>query len=175
MDNKTSQKIDRFIEEVEKSKTNKLDLSRDQDLSIAIMNLVSIEEHFFFTAQKTGNDKYLGLLDEVRAVRKEMLEKIIKKPEGELWCISKHLLAASMRLMEVGTKTLGQGNKKEAKEFFQNAYNLYGLFWGINLGAVSVTNAKKIDEKSLDIHDKNNSLLGKLGSLVRKAIDCCIE
>jgi len=31
-----------------------MDLSSDQDLTIAIMNLVGIEEHFFFTAEKTG-------------------------------------------------------------------------------------------------------------------------
>lgn len=175
MDNKTNQKIEQFIKEVEKSKKNKLDLSRDQDLSIAIMNLVSIEEHFFFTAEKTGKEKYLDLLNEVRAIRKQMLEKIIKKPEGEIWCISKHLLAASMRLMEVGTKSLGENNKKEAKEFFEKAYELYGLFWGINLGAVSVDNAKKIDSNSLDVHDNKKSGLSKLGELVRRAIDCCIE
>lgn len=33
-------------------KGHHLDLSSDEDLSIAIMNLISIEEHLFFTAQK---------------------------------------------------------------------------------------------------------------------------
>jgi len=33
-------------------KEDKLDLSSDQDLSIAIMNLLSIEEHLIFLAQK---------------------------------------------------------------------------------------------------------------------------
>lgn len=175
MDNKTSERIDQFIKEVEKGKANKLDLSKDEDLSIAIMNLVSIEEHFFFTAQKTGESKYLNLLNEVRSIRKDMLKKIISKSEGEVWCISKHLLAASMRLMEVGTKTLGQGNQKEAREFFEKAYDLYSLFWGLNLGAVSAENIKRIDEKNLNVHDNKKGVLGKLGDLVRKAIDCCIE
>lgn len=175
MDKKTSEKIDSFIKEVEKGKTNKLDLSKDEDLSIAIMNLVSIEEHFFFTAEKTGDSKYFNLLDEVRSIRKDMLKKIIKNPEGEVWCISKHLLAASMRLMEVGTKTLGQGKKKEANEFFEKSYDLYSLFWGINLGAVSSEDIKKIDEQKLNVHDSGKGVLGKLGNLVRKAIDCCIE
>ncbi len=31
-----------------------LDLSSGEDLSVGIMNLISIEEHLFFTAQKTG-------------------------------------------------------------------------------------------------------------------------
>ena len=36
-------------------KDQKLDLSADQDLSIAIMNLISIEEHLFFSGGKTGD------------------------------------------------------------------------------------------------------------------------
>ena len=47
---------------------------------------------------------------------KKVLKKIIKDYEGEVWCISKHLLAASMRLMEVGTKQLGQNKKEEAED-----------------------------------------------------------
>ena len=122
---KASEKnIDEFIKKVKNSAKGKLDLSSDEDLSIAIMNLVSIEEHLFFTNQKTGKDEYLDLLKEVREMRKELLKKIIKEYEGEVWCISKHLLAASMRLMEVGTKLLGQGKEKEAKDLFAKSYSL---------------------------------------------------
>lgn len=163
-------------------KINPLDLSADQDLSIAIMNLVSIEEHFLFTQQKTGNDKYLDLLNEVRTMRGQLMKKIIPTFEGEVWCISKHLLAASMRLMEVGTKMLGQGKKKEAKDLFEKAYELYSLFWGVNMKLVDTKNIKNIDEKALSIRDNEKSLpagrqgfMGKLSGLVKKAIDCCIE
>ena len=90
---------------------NKLDLSSDEDLSIGIMNLISIEEHLFFTANKTGKIKYFNLLNEVREMRKELLKLIVKNPEGEIWCTSKHLLAASMRLFEVGTKAQTKGDK----------------------------------------------------------------
>lgn len=79
-------------------------MSANEDLSIAIMNLISIEEHLFFTAEKTNKPQYLTLLNEVRSMRGDLLKRIIKDYEGEVWCISKHLLAASMRLMEVGTK-----------------------------------------------------------------------
>jgi len=37
------EKIDQFIKKAQESKQNMLDLSSDEDLSIAIMNLVSIE------------------------------------------------------------------------------------------------------------------------------------
>jgi hypothetical protein len=168
--------INEFIKKVSVSTKGKLDLSSDEDLSIAIMNLVSIEEHLFFTHQKTGKDEYLDLLKEVREMRKDLLKKIIKEYEGEVWCISKHLLAASMRLMEVGTKQLGVGKDQEAKELFEKSYNLYSYFWGLNLKLINAKDVKKIDEKALNIHDKEKKgFKGTLGDLVKKVIDCCIE
>lgn len=165
---------------------NKLDLSQDEDLSIAIMNLISIEEHLFFTAVKTGKIKYLEVLNEVREMRKKLLKNIIKDYEGEVWCISKHLLAASMRLNEVGTKTLNQGKKEEAWKLFNDAYKLYSLFWGLNLGVVK-SKELKADLKKMgfkenefvnsekNIKKKDGTLFNKLGKLVQKIIDCCIE
>jgi len=157
-------------------KDNKLDLSSDQDLSIAIMNLVSIEEHFFFTGAKTGKPEYYDLLNEVREMRKGLLKKIIKEYEGEVWCISKHLLAASYRLMEVGTKAQGRGNKEEAKEMFQKAYDLYSLFWGLNMKLIGTDDIRKIDDEALNNKDtEKKGFAGKLGNLVKKVIDCCLE
>lgn len=160
----------------EAKKDNKLDLSRDEDLSIAIMNLVSIEEHFFFTAAKTGDNKNLQLLNQVREMRKQLLAKIVKNPEGEEWCISKHLLAASMRLMEVGTKELNKGNASEAEDFFKKSYELYSLFWGINLKVIDTSNITKIDDQALNKKDtEKKGFMGTLGNLVKKLVDCCRE
>ncbi len=117
------------------TKEKKLDLSSDEDLSIAIMNLISIEEHLYFTHQKTGKDAYMELLNEVREMRKQLLKRIVVEYEGEVWCISKHLLASSMRLIEVGTKALGKGDHGTAKDSFEKAYRLYSLFWGLNLAS----------------------------------------
>ncbi len=202
---KVIQNINEFIEKVDNmKKQDKLDLSSDQDLSIAIMNLVSIEEHFFFTGSKLNKPHYFDLLQEIRVMRGELLKKIVKDPEGEIWCISKHLLAASMRLMEVGTKQQGMGKKEEAQELFQKAYNLYSLFWGINMKLIDSSDLQKIDEGSLNKHENNkiklalkveddsqsvdkntvkegpknpgeNNFMGKLGELVKKAVNCCIE
>ena len=118
-----------------KLETN-IDLSSGEDLSIGIMNLISIEEHLFFTSQKTKNKKYLDLLNQVRKLRTDLLKQIIKEYEGEVWCIGKHLLASSMRVMEVGTKELKKGNKKTAEELFEKSYQLYSLFWGLVLSLV---------------------------------------
>jgi len=170
-------KLNEFIEKVDHmKKQEKMDLSSDEDLSIAIMNLVSIEEHFFFTGAKLNKPEYFDLLKEVREMRKELLKKIIKEYEGEVWCISKHLLAASMRLMEVGTKQQGIGKKQEAQELFEKAYNLYSLFWGLNMKLVATGDVKKIDSEAINKHDEEKKgFMGKLGEMVRKAIDCCIE
>jgi len=140
------------------------------------MNLVSIEEHFFFTGAKLGKTEYYDMIKDVREMRKELLKRIVKEYEGEVWCISKHLLAASYRLMEVGTKQLGIGKKEEAYDLFEKAYNLYSLFWGINLNLLNVGDIKKIDDNAINKEDKEKKgFMGKMGELVKKVIDCCIE
>lgn len=195
---KTDKKLsmDEMIKKLDAAKkTNPLDLSSDQDLSIALMNLVSLEEHFFFSGAKTQKPGFYDLINVVRNMRKELMERIVKKSSsenGEVWCISKHLLAASMRLYEVGTKALGAGKKKEAYEMFSKAYDLYSLFWGLNMdlidlsgvhesvpdfydGATKACNiSKTIDEKTKKTDEKVSGVK-KLGQWVKKAVNCCIE
>lgn len=158
-----------LIERVNKFKIDQnIDLSSGEDLSIGIMNLISIEEHLFYTSQKTKNPKYLALLNEVRLMRTDLMKGIVKEPEGEVWCISKHLLAASMRLMEVGTKELKKGEKKKAEELFEKSYKLYSLFWGLNL-----SDNPKLPK--LPNPPNSDSVFGKFNDIVQKALDCCRE
>jgi hypothetical protein len=168
-----------FIEKIQgMKKKNKLDLSSDQDLSIAIMNLISIEEHFFFSGAKSKNKKFYDLILEVRETRKQLLKQLVpdRRDGSETWCISKHLLAASMRLMEVGTKQLDLKNKKVAYDFFEKAYELYSLFWGLNLDLIALGDVKKIDEEALNKNDnEKGTLKSKLGWIVKKVVDCCLE
>ena len=176
-----AKKIKKLLDKVEEvTKQKELDLSSGEDLSIGIMNLISIEEHLFYTSQKTGDKKYLDLLNEVRLMRTDLMKEIIKEYEGEVWCISKHLLSASMRLMEVGTKELKKGEKEKAWALFEKSYKLYSLFWGINLGVVKMDSIKRADSEVNLIDEKGEkkasvSVFDKLGSLVQKAIDCCRE
>jgi hypothetical protein len=171
-------KIQEFMNRVKEiEKGHKIDLSSDEDLSIAIMNLISIEEHLFFTAEKTGKQNYYEILHQVREMRKELLKKIIKDYEGEVWCISKHLLASSMRIMEVATKALTKGDTKEAYDLFKKAYDLYNLFWGLNLGLVKKNDIGKIDQKDNEKNfvKKDSDLMGKISGFVGKILDCCRE
>lgn len=147
--------VNKSIDEVEKvTKQREMDLSTDADLSIGIMNLINLEEHLFFTAEETGKDEYFDLLQEVREMRIELLKKIIKESEGEVWCVSKHLLTASMRLMETGTKLLGEGNKEEAKSLFEKSYRLYLLFWEINSRTIYPRKAIEASEKETQDNER---------------------
>lgn len=162
--------VKKWISKIEDVKKGDVDLSRDEDLSIAIMNLISLEEHFYFTAMKTNNQKYLEMLNSTRELRKNLLAKIVTNPQGEEWCISKHLLASSMRLIEVGTKELAKDNAKEANMFFKSAFDLYSLFFAINM--------KMVDAKNLEMNsdeDKNNGIMQKFSTIIKKIVDCCKE
>lgn len=157
----------KFLDKIKKAeKGHHLDLSIGEDLSIAIMNLVSIEEHLLFTGNKTDDAKYFNLLAETRKMRVELLKQIIKDPKGELWCISKHLLATSMRLFEVGTKYQTKGDLKTAQNFFKKSFGLYNLFWGLNLGMVNDVKAPPA---------KKSDLFGKINGVIGKILDCCRE
>jgi hypothetical protein len=178
-ENNPIKNLNEFIEKADQMKKQNLkDLSSDQDLSIAVMNLISIEEHFFFSGAKSGKTEYYDMIKDVREMRKQLMEKLVKDVEKgeEVWCISKHLLSASMRLMEVGTKQLGMDKKNEAYDLFNKSYNLYSLFWGLNMKLLNVGDIKKIDDNALNKSDtEKKGFMGALGALVKKVVDCCIE
>ena len=171
------QKFDELLERMQKLKVSKdFDLSMEEDLSIGIMNLVSLEEHFFFTGSKTGKDEYFDLLDETRQIRKELLARLVSRHEGETWCITKHLLAATMRLIEVGTKFQSQGKTADAKELFNKAYRVYSLFWAVRLKLIKLSDVKKIHDEALDVHDaKQKGRPWTYEDIVNKLVDCCKE
>lgn len=199
---KKAENVKEFVERIDASKkVNPKDLSSDQDLSIAIMNLISIEEHLVFSGAKTGKTSYYDLIKDIRETRKNLLQKIIPSYEGEVWCMSKHLLATSMRLMEVGTKQQTLGHDEEAYKMFNTAYDMYCLFWGLNMGMMEtkelkwiepdLEEVKKITAKAAEfskekvvepvakeaepVEAEPSSALSKMKKFVRKAVDCCIE
>jgi len=161
------------VKAVEKGEN--LDLSSGEDLSVGVMNLIGIEEHLFFSYGKTKETKYLVLLHEIREMRKKLLKNLIKDYEGEEWCIQKHLLAGCMRLMEVGTKSLAKGEKKEAEDYFQMAYKLYEMFWGLNLKLIKTDELVRSVELKEAEKESTHSFMSKLGQVIKHAIDCCRE
>lgn len=191
---KKVESVKEFVEKIDATKkVNPKDLSSDQDLTIAIMNLISIEEHLVFSGAKTGKTSFYDLVEDVRELRKNLMQKVIPEYEGEVWCISKHLLSSSMRLMEVGTKQQSLGHKEDAYKLFNQAYDLYCLFWGLNMKMLSTEDVKWVEDNLEDIKKISSKLeaqaetpkieagetkggaLAKMKAFVRKAVDCCIE
>ena len=84
--------------------------------------------------------------------------------EGETWCISKHLLSATMRLIEVGNKLQSEGQKGKAKEMFEKAYRVYSIFWGLKLKLISGGKVQKTAGSATTLED-----------LITKLADCCDE
>lgn len=162
-------KIKNFIKKIEEVKNkNDLDISAWEDLSIALMNLVSLEEHCFFSYVKTHDDKFLKMLEIVRESRKKLLALIVKDDgESEKWCMSKHFLASSMRLYEVGNRFLHEGKEKDAKEMYEKAAELYGLFWTLNIDVDG-------DMKKIELVEGSNEKKGVFAS-VKKLLECCME
>ena len=157
--------IDEFLAKIESLKEKAgVDLSTSEDLSLAVMNLISLEEHFFFTGVKTKKDEYFDKSLQIRDLRKKLLAELMPNHEGETWCISKHLLSATMRLVEVGNKLQSENKKDEAKSKFEQAYKVYSIFWALKLKLIEGKLKKETAKNSTQLED-----------LVSKLADCCNE
>ncbi|MFA5773539.1 MAG: hypothetical protein WC908_02600 [Candidatus Paceibacterota bacterium] len=157
--------MDEFLSKIENLKEKAgVDLSTTEDLSLAVMNLISLEEHFFFTGVKLKKDEYFNTSNEIRELRKGLLKELMPNHEGETWCISKHLLSTTMRLIEVGNKLSSDGKKEEAKKMFEKAYKVYSIFWALKL--------KLLDGQLIKDTAKGSS---NLEDLVGKLANCCNE
>lgn len=99
-------------------KVNPLDLSSDQDLTVALMNLLAIEDDFEY----------------VREVRQNLMSRIIERKNQDLWNASEQLLTTAMHLIDDGNKATGD----DAYALYNRAYEFYSLFWGINMGLVGI-------------------------------------
>lgn len=96
------------------------------------------------------------------------------------------------------------GRDEDAYDFFNKSYDLYSLFWGLNMGLVGTGDVEKAgivppkkesddagksaepkssgtpsqsDETAVEATDENErkGFFSGLKTAVRKAIDCCIE
>lgn len=133
--NKT--KLVKMVEKADNSKkANSLDLSADQDLTIGLMNLIAIE-------------RVMGICDKsdlcrmVKSVRRSLMGRILT--EGtDLWGRSVRLLGDAMDLLQVANTRLAAGDTDVAYAMYEDAYGLYSLFWGLNMGMVDAKDIKNI-------------------------------
>ena len=106
-------------------KVNPRDLSSDQDLTIALMNMIAVEE--------LCPDTNIGNM--VADLRAKMMHHVVRT--NRFMLISHELLAKSMQLMTDGINALKNGNTKQAYELFDKSYEFYILFWGVNMELIS--------------------------------------
>jgi hypothetical protein len=164
-------KVNNFIKKINDLKSrDSFDISAWEDLSIGLMNLVSLEEHSFFSYIKTKDESFLTVLNTCRDLRKKLLKLIIVDDDGsEKWCMSKHLLASSMRLYEVGNRLLGEGKESDAKAMYDDAAELYGLFWKLNTH--DKESKKRVISQSPVIDKKEGGVFDS----IKKFLECCKE
>lgn len=176
--------VDEFLKKVASLKGKAgVDLSTAEDLSIAVMNLISLEEHFFFTGMKTKKDEYFDTQEEIREIRKELLATLMPNHEGETWCISKHLLGAVMRLIEVGSKLRSEDKEQEAKKMFEKAYRTYAIFWALKLQLITGGKIKETASAGLSAESPARAQRaggsaqagGRFEDLLNQLADCCDE
>lgn len=63
-----------------------------------------------------------------------------------------------MRLMEVGTKQQSLHNTEEAYKLFNQAYELYCLFWGLNMNMLNVDDVKWLEDKSAEVKQLSDKI-----------------
>lgn len=110
-------------------KTNVLDLSSDQDLTIGLMNLLFIEDYM--------SNPESNLSQMIAGVREKLMNRIVKKSDKNRQIMEK-LLLESMQLIDAGDKQSGVSVYQK----YDDAYEKYSLFWGINMGLIDKKDIK---------------------------------
>ena len=124
---KMKKSISRRVEKLDsKKKVNPLDLSSDQDLTVALMNLIAIED-------MCGENDLQNMIGEMRH---SLMRRIVN--DDKLMAASVKLLGGAMKLIDDGCELMANGHRTAAYNNFDRAYEMYSLFWGINMGMMDV-------------------------------------
>ena len=100
------------------------DVAISTDAAMATAHLIALEEHLAASVAMLDDAALLAEILNTRALRKTMLEAIVgSHPPAELWCASKHVLGAWMRIKEVGDK-LTSGEDAQTQEAAAAMYRM---------------------------------------------------
>ena len=99
-----------------KRKVNPLDLSSDQDLTIALINLVAIED-----MAPSGEVAQM-----VRGIREKLMSKMVADDDKHS-CAHEFLSNAALKMKE-GDDAQKSGDDKLAREMYDAAYDAYVMF-----------------------------------------------
>ena len=136
---RTDKLIKQVVQADDVKKVNKLDLSSDQDLTIGLMNLISIERYI---ENNVAHD-YSQLKLMVTDLRVGLMGKIVKKSDKKFDALC-DLLGRSAMMMNDGFRALENKNRVRAYELFDAAFEVYSMFWGVCMGLVDITDTENI-------------------------------
>lgn len=148
--------------------------ANDLDFTNAMLHLNLLEVSS--EAQLAKPDQYYQLMREISASIKTVTPQYTSDSAARAQKVLRDLASAFELLKELAFTQLSLGQEKKAIYLLQQAQTVYDLFASLNaemmqLNVVTVTDnvAKTTKVK------KRRGLVGKLGVLVQKVIDCCIE
>ena len=123
-------KVDKKIEKVNQKseKLNEKDVGYIEDLLTTLINLLHAEWHSTKSYMITKDEEWLRISQELRNDRSDLLEKVTKKDNSEIWCINKHLLISIGGYIELSNRETALGNKEKAIEYLDIASKWLGVF-----------------------------------------------
>ena len=120
----------------EQKKVNPLDLSSDQDLTVALINLIAIEDFV--------PDSQIAQM--IHQIRVKLMQPIVDKAviDGDVWQVLEKILSSVGALIHIGNQALQRGDKAAAYRAYDDAYEAYAMFWGLVVFGVDVVGADKV-------------------------------
>lgn len=102
------------------------------DLIFGLQNLIASENHAIESFSSSKKEIWLELAEKIRKNRSKWMRIFIKKANDQRYCFSKHILASSMAMKELGNRYQTQGEKELAKECFEESADYEAMFILIN-------------------------------------------
>ena len=112
------------VEQIDNAKkVNPLDLSADQDLTIALMNMIAVEKY----------SGYPNLVQMVRDIRTDLMRPMLENVQydGDIWPMSEKLLGKMAEQMERGNRALESGKIQDAYAAYDAVFDAWVIFMGI--------------------------------------------
>lgn len=108
------------------------DVGLVEDTIFTLKNLLATEDHSALSYGMSKDDKWIEILEIIRRIRTKWLAIITKKEKSQLYCFSKHILAASEGLIEISNRFIQTKQFNEGREALNDATELISLFLILN-------------------------------------------
>jgi len=121
MDKKSIKSVHRNNNE---TKGTLLDVPIEVDWILGIAHLTQCAEHLNFSSVELKDKNLLEIANLIDKIRIKHLKRLVGNLGGQLYCNTKHKLAALIRLMETGDKLRREGKFEEAMEYYKDSNDI---------------------------------------------------